>query len=86
MEYGIVVLILYALIAITVGLMFNTLIISMIGTDKEFDDVVVNARYRFIIVLLLGMFWIITVPIFMYNNKIRWEDELWQIKVNHQII
>lgn len=71
MEYGIVVLILYALIAITVGLMFNTLIISMIGTDKEFDDVVVNARYRFIIVLLLGMFWIITVPIFMYNNKIR---------------
>ena len=86
MEYGIAVLILYALIAITVGLMFNTLIISMMGTDKEFDDVVVNARYRFIIVLLLGMFWIITVPIFMYNNKIRWEDELWQIKVNHQII
>ena len=71
MEYGIVVLILYALIAITVGLMFNTLIISMIGTDKEFDDVVANDRYRFIIVLLLGMFWIITVPVFMYNNKIR---------------
>lgn len=71
MEYGIVVLILYALIAITVGLMFNTLIISMMGADKEFDDVVANDRYRFIIVLLLGMFWIITVPIFMYNNKIR---------------
>lgn len=71
MEYGIVVLILYALIAITVSLMFNTLIISMMGADKEFDDVVANDRYRFIIVLLLGMFWIITVPIFMYNNKIR---------------
>ena len=71
MEYGIVVLILYALIAITVGLVFNTLIISMMGTDKEFDGVVENARYRFIIVLLLGMFWFITVPIFMYNNKIR---------------
>lgn len=70
MEYCVAVLMIYAFVAFIVGLTLNTLIVSMLGVDREFDDAMANNKIRFVAVVLLSIFWVISVPVFMYNSKI----------------
>ena len=68
MEFGIVVLMLYIFFAIGVGFVLNTLIVNMVGMDSEFDEIISNTARRIVLIAIISMFWIITVPIILYNN------------------
>ena len=69
MTYGLAGLILYIFISIVVGFSLNTLIISMIGEDADFDDLIADKFVKFFAILILSIFWFISVPIILYNNR-----------------
>lgn len=69
MTYGLAGLILYIFISIVVGFSLNTLIISMIGEDADFDDLISDKFVKFFAILILSIFWFISVPIILYNNR-----------------
>lgn len=65
MDYGIAVLVVYTFIAICVGFFINMLIIDIDDVEDDFD----NDKVRYIAVILLSMFWIITIPVMLYNSS-----------------
>lgn len=71
MSVGLVVgIIIYLIIAVIYGFFINILIIS----DIELLDILETDRDRYFTCAIIGLFWIITFPILMFNTFFRNEE------------
>ena len=72
MSVGLVIgIIIYVLIAILHGIMSYMLIIS----DTELLDIMNNDKEIYLTAIICGVFWIITIPILIYNSFIKKNEE-----------
>lgn len=72
MSVGLVIgIIIYLIIAVIYGFFINILIIS----DLELLDVLETDRDRYFTCALLGLFWIITFPILIFNTIFGKDEE-----------
>lgn len=71
MSVGLVVgIIIYLIVAVFYGFFINILIIS----DIELLDILETDRDRYFTCAIIGLFWIITFPILMFNTFFRNEE------------
>lgn len=71
MSVGLVVgIIIYLIVAVFYGFFINMLIIS----DIELLDILETDRDRYFTCAIIGLFWIITFPILMFNTFFRNEE------------
>ena len=72
MSVGLVIsIIIYVLIAILYGIISYMLIIS----DTELLDIMNNDKEIYLTAIICGVFWIITIPILIYNSFIKKNEE-----------
>ena len=71
MSVGLVVgIIIYLIVAVFYGFFINILIIS----DMELFDILETDKDRYFTCAIIGLFWIITFPILMFNTFFRNEE------------
>ena len=72
MSVGLVIsIIIYVIIAILHGIMSYMLIVS----DIELLDIMDNDKDIYLTAIICGVFWIITIPIWIYNSFIKKNKE-----------
>lgn len=65
MAIGLIILIIYFVIAVLFGYFNNVLLLS----DEELNSEIESSKERYVFCFIIGLFWIITLPMLLFSNK-----------------
>ena len=74
MAIGLIILIIYFVIAVLFGYFNNVLLLS----DEELNSEIESSKERYVFCFIIGLFWIITLPMLLFNNK---DKNIWKVGI-----